>query len=77
MAAVSGSLFRRVLFWMHLACGVVAGVFILLMSVTGVLLTYEHQMVASAEGRNHVAITADRPRPVSYTHLTLPTSDLV
>ena len=62
MAAVSGSLFRRILFWMHLACGVVAGVFILLMSVTGVLLTYEHQMVASAEGRNHVAITADRPR---------------
>ncbi|MBK7117173.1 MAG: PepSY domain-containing protein [Proteobacteria bacterium] len=62
MAAVSGSLFRRILFWMHLACGVVAGVFILLMSVTGVLLTYEHQMVASAEGRNHVAITAGSPR---------------
>lgn len=55
MATVSGSLFRRILFWTHLACGVAAGLLILLMSVTGVLLTYEHQMVASAERRNHVA----------------------
>ena len=31
--------FRRCLFWTHLACGVVAGIVILMMSVTGVLLT--------------------------------------
>ena len=55
MAAVPGSLFRRILFWTHLGSGVVAGVFILLMSFTGVLLTYEHQMVDSAARRNHVA----------------------
>jgi uncharacterized iron-regulated membrane protein len=54
MAAVPGSLFRRVLFWAHLGSAVVAGVFILLMSITGVLLTYEHQMVDSAVRRNHV-----------------------
>ncbi|MEO7157590.1 MAG: PepSY-associated TM helix domain-containing protein [Vicinamibacterales bacterium] len=37
--------FRTVLFWMHLACGVVAGIVVLIMSVTGVALTYEKQML--------------------------------
>ena len=32
--------FAKFLFWCHLACGVVAGVVILIMSVTGALLTY-------------------------------------
>lgn len=41
--------FRKVLFWIHLAAGVVAGVIILIMSVTGVLLAYERQMLAGAE----------------------------
>lgn len=64
MAAVPGSLFRRCLFWAHLACGVTAGGFILIMSVTGVLLTYEHQMVESAARGNHVTVPAGaRPLP--------------
>ena len=62
MATVSGSLFRRILFWTHLASGVLAGLLILLMSVTGVLLTYEHQMVASAERRNHAQATPGMQR---------------
>ena len=37
--------FRTVLFWMHLACGVAAGVVVLIVSVTGVALTYEKQML--------------------------------
>jgi uncharacterized iron-regulated membrane protein len=37
---------RSVLFWIHLTAGVVAGIVILLMSATGVLLTYEKQMLA-------------------------------
>jgi len=41
---------RRVLFWMHLTAGVVAGVVILLMSVTGVLLAYEKQIIRLADG---------------------------
>ena len=49
--------FRNILFWMHLVSGVVAGIIILLMSVTGVLLTYERQMLASAN-RNAYSITA-------------------
>ena len=37
---------RSLLFWPHLVAGVLAGLVILLMSVTGVLLTYERQMIA-------------------------------
>jgi uncharacterized iron-regulated membrane protein len=44
-------LFRTVLFWMHLATGVVAGLVILVMCVTGVVLTYEKQMLEWVDGR--------------------------
>jgi uncharacterized iron-regulated membrane protein len=40
---------RTVIFWLHLSAGLVAGVVVLIMSVTGVLLTYEKQMVGWAE----------------------------
>jgi uncharacterized iron-regulated membrane protein len=40
---------RPILFWSHLAAGVVAGLVILTMSVTGVLLTYERQIIDWAE----------------------------
>ena len=36
---------RRVLFWAHLTAGVCAGLVILTMSFTGVLLTYEKQLI--------------------------------
>jgi uncharacterized iron-regulated membrane protein len=45
--------FRKILFWSHLICGVVAGVVILTMSVTGVLLTYEKQFLFWADTRNY------------------------
>ena len=35
---------RTVLFWFHLVCGLGAGIVILAMSLTGVILTYERQM---------------------------------
>jgi uncharacterized iron-regulated membrane protein len=40
---------RKLIYWPHLVCGVVAGIVILTMSVTGVLLTYERQIIAWAE----------------------------
>ena len=40
---------RKVLFWCHFTAGVCAGLVILLMSFTGVLLTYERQILAWAE----------------------------
>lgn len=42
---------RSFIFWPHLISGVSAGIVILIMSVTGVLLTYEKQMVAWADSR--------------------------
>lgn len=42
---------RSVIFWMHLMIGVLAGVVVLVMSVTGVALTYEKQMIESADRR--------------------------
>ncbi|MEO7275883.1 MAG: PepSY-associated TM helix domain-containing protein, partial [Vicinamibacterales bacterium] len=46
---------RKVLFWIHLVCGVAASVVILIMSVTGVLLTYQRQMTAWADMRTYRA----------------------
>jgi len=40
---------RRVLFWVHLSSGVVAGAVILSMSVTGVAMTYQRQVQAWAD----------------------------
>ncbi len=40
---------RATIFWIHLVCGVAAGLVVLMMSVTGVLLTYERQILAWAE----------------------------
>jgi uncharacterized iron-regulated membrane protein len=40
---------RRIIFWLHLVTGVIAGLVIGVMSVTGVLLAFERQIVAFAE----------------------------
>jgi uncharacterized iron-regulated membrane protein len=47
------ALLRRVIFWCHLAAGAVAGTIVLIMSVTGVLLTYEKQMIGWADTRQY------------------------
>jgi uncharacterized iron-regulated membrane protein len=41
--------FRRVLFWIHLTAGVVAGLVILVMSVTGALLTFQQSVLRAVE----------------------------
>jgi uncharacterized iron-regulated membrane protein len=40
---------RSTIFWIHLVCGVATGLVVLMMSVTGVVLTYERQILAWAE----------------------------
>jgi len=47
---------RKIIFWLHLTAGVSAGLVILMMSVTGVILTYERQILAW-EDRNHYDYT--------------------
>jgi uncharacterized iron-regulated membrane protein len=61
MAAVPGNLFRRILFWMHLSAGVAAGVIIFVLSATGVLLTYESQLVEAAGRGNRVEVAGRAP----------------
>jgi uncharacterized iron-regulated membrane protein len=41
--------FRKIIFWCHLIAGVTAGVVILVMSVTGILLAFERQVIRFAE----------------------------
>lgn len=58
---------RSAIFWLHLAIGLTMGVFILIMSVTGVLLTYERQMLRAAQ---NAAITAPADaEPLGYQDL--------
>jgi uncharacterized iron-regulated membrane protein len=44
---------RRIIFWCHLPVGVIAGLVIFNMCVTGVLLTYEKQITSWADTRNY------------------------
>ncbi len=56
--------FRTVIFWMHLATGVAAGLVVLIMSVTGVALTYEKQMVEWADRRAWTAPSPGDAQPL-------------
>lgn len=60
---------RKLIYWPHLICGVLAGILILIMSVTGVLLTYERQIIAWAE------TTYEIPAPVGQG--TLPIDEII
>ena len=44
---------RKIIFWLHLPVGVIAGLVILNMCVTGVLLTYEKQIISWADTRGY------------------------
>lgn len=41
--------FRKTIFWLHLISGIITGIIVLIMSVTGVALTYQKQMTAWAD----------------------------
>jgi uncharacterized iron-regulated membrane protein len=46
---------RKVFFWLHLTAGVTAGLVVFVMAATGVLLTYERQMLDWANARLRTA----------------------
>jgi uncharacterized iron-regulated membrane protein len=55
---------RRFFFWCHLIAGCATGIVILLMSLTGVLLAFERQMLASAARSQQPPVQAGAtPRP--------------
>jgi uncharacterized iron-regulated membrane protein len=55
---------RSVLFWAHLSIGIAAGALILLMSITGVLLGFERQMIAWIDGAPRVEATGEAQLPI-------------
>lgn len=55
---------RTVFFWTHLGIGLLAGLLILLMSVTGVMLGFERQMIAWIDGAPRVEVTGAVPLPL-------------
>jgi uncharacterized iron-regulated membrane protein len=56
------AILRKTIFWLHLTAGVVAGMVILIMSVTGVMLAYEKQIIAWADRDLRVAPTTNSTR---------------
>ena len=66
--------FRSVIFWIHLVCGVAAGLVILMMSVTGVLLTYERQITAWFDKPDY-AVPAPAARRLPIARLLAITRD--
>ncbi len=55
---------RKIIFWLHLIAGVVAGIVILIMSATGVALAFEKEIIAWAERdvrRDHAARRSEAP----------------
>ena len=62
-------MFRKILFWTHLIVGVTCGLIILLMSVTGVLLTYEKQMLAWSDRSERSAAPSEGAQPMGVADL--------
>jgi uncharacterized iron-regulated membrane protein len=50
---------RTLIFWPHLFAGVTAGIVILVMSVTGVLLTYERQLISWSDSQYRSTVPAE------------------
>jgi uncharacterized iron-regulated membrane protein len=65
------SVFRTVLFWLHLAAGLVAGLIIAILCTTGVALAFEKQLLAWAERDvRRIEVPADHTVRLSLAELT-------
>ncbi len=53
--------FKKMVFWAHLIVAIPASVFILIMAVTGVALTYQAQLIESAAQRNNIVAVSSTP----------------
>lgn len=62
LARNSAAAIRTFLFWSHLVVGTAAALLILLMSVTGVMLGFERQMIAWIDGAPRLAQVPSTPR---------------
>src|SRR5947209_16669029 len=57
---------RKILFWLHLSAGVAAGLFILVMAATGVVLSFERQIIdfVDRDIRSVASPSDSRPSPI-------------
>ncbi|MCP5528642.1 MAG: PepSY domain-containing protein [Verrucomicrobiales bacterium] len=55
---------RKIIFWLHLLCGILAGVVIAIMSATGVAIAFEHEILewTDRDVRQAGSAAANRPR---------------
>ena len=60
---------RTLIFWPHLIAGITAGIVIFLMSVTGVVLTYERQMIAWSDSHYRSTVPAQGANRLSLESL--------
>ena len=71
------ALLRKIIFWLHLSAGVCAGSIVLIMSVTGVLLTYQKQMQTWADMRSlDGSAPSAGARPVPAAQLVAAAADV-
>jgi uncharacterized iron-regulated membrane protein len=56
---------RKAIFWLHLVSGVLAGIVVLIMSVTGIALTYQKQMTSWADKRAYRIQARSDAKPFS------------
>jgi len=61
--------FRNVIFWLHLVSGIFTGIIVLIMSVTGVALTYQKQMTSWADKRMYRIQAAPNAAPLPASAL--------
>ena len=60
---------RKIIFWTHLIVAVVVSVVILMLSVTGVLLTYDRQLTDWAHRQYHASARSSQTTPLSIDEL--------
>jgi uncharacterized iron-regulated membrane protein len=60
---------RPFIFWPHLLAGVIAGTVVLIMSVTGVLLTYERQLIAWSDSHYVSSVPSPQARRLSVDRI--------
>lgn len=62
--------FRKIIFWLHLTAGVLAGIFILIMCVTGAALSFESNILEFAEREMRVVeIPPENARPLTIQEI--------
>jgi uncharacterized iron-regulated membrane protein len=62
-------MFRKTIFWTHLIAGLLAGLVIFMMSLTGVILTYERQILNWFERGDYISDNPENLEPLALAQL--------